>query len=149
MIDDGLGQGWLTSITGGFATNKERAAVVADEYFTPYARTIAQVWPHLFPLSVASTLVSGMLLWKRWDKGVDARILWGGLLVASAGAVYGTFPFAGEPQLGERFLEWVDRRREDLRAEDPNFANRILRETMELPGLRDFIPSPVVAMLTA
>lgn len=147
LEDYGLGQGFLASVTGGYTTNKERVAVVTEEYFRPYYKFFTDVWPHLFPLTVASTLISGMLLWQRWGKGADARILWTSALVASAVGVYVTAPFASEQQIGEPFVEWVDRRREQLRAEDPDFAARILGETFALPGIRDFVPAPVVSLL--
>ena len=127
-----------------YQVNRERAATVLDSGFR-VADTYAKAKPFLFVGGLIGMAVSAVALTKRRRRGAETWIFWSTTFVASAATSWFTRPVPtaqaapGAPagtQNTLNVLGIIDARRMQLKAQDPNFADKVFARFDALPSVK-------------
>lgn len=126
-----------------FTVNRERAAAVLDAGFKTYD-TYARLRPAIFVSGLVGMGISGLMLYKRRERGGETWIVWAAMFAASTGAAWIARPqpsvvpaqstLAGQTTFG--ILSAIDARRAKLKAADPNFADKVFQRFDALPVVK-------------
>ncbi len=132
----------LLSGQPAYTVNRERAAAVLDSGFKT-ADTYNKFKPALFVGGLAGMGVSAFALVKRRGRGSETVTLWTMAFIASAATAWITRPIlnatkappgssaAAQDSFG--LLAIIDKRRAQLKAQDPNFADKVFARFDQLP----------------
>ncbi len=128
-----------------YVDNRERAAVILDTGFRA-SDTYAKAKPFLFAAALVGMAVSGTALVKRRSRGAETITLWSASFLASAATAWVTRPAFGaakppanatEAQKSNfRLLQMIDQRRAVLKAQDPNFADKVFARFEAIPSIK-------------
>lgn len=130
-----------------FQVNRERAATVLDAGFRT-ADTYAKAKPFLFVGGLIGMVVSAVALAKRRARGTETVALWSATFVASAATAWVTRPVlaakappgaSAQTQNTFSVLGVIDARRAKLKAQDPNFADKVFARFDGLPVMAEQI----------
>ncbi len=132
----------LLSGQPAYTVNRERAAAVLDSGFKT-ADTYNKFKPALFVGGLAGMGISTFALMKRRGRGTETVTLWTMAFIASAATAWITRPIlnatkappgssaAAQDSFG--LLAIIDKRRAQLKAQDPNFADKVFARFDALP----------------
>jgi hypothetical protein len=132
----------LLSGQPAYTVNRERAAAVLDAGFKT-ADTYNRIKPALFVGGLIGMAASVYAMSKRHGRGGEAIATWATVFLASAATAWVTRPIANaaKPPAGSSaaaqnsfgMLAIIDKRRAELKAQDPNFADKVFARFDALP----------------
>ncbi len=128
-----------------YVDNRERAAVILDTGFRA-SDTYTKAKPFLFAAALVGMALSGTALYKRRERGAETITLWSAGFLASAATAWVTRPAFGAPKppanateaqkSNFRLLQMIDQRRAVLRAQDPQFADKVFARFEAIPSVK-------------
>ncbi len=127
-----------------YVTNRERAATVLDAGFRT-ADAYAKAKPFLFVGGLVGMAVSATALTKRRARGAETWVLWTTAFVTSAATAWVTRPTgaakapagsSAQTQSAFNVVGVIDARRAKLKAQDPNFADKVFARFDALPSVK-------------
>ena len=135
----------LLSGQPAFVVNRERAAAVLDAGFKT-ADTYNRFKPALFVGGLLGMAGSAYAMTKRHGRGSEAITTWSMVFLASAATAWITRPILGAAkappgssaatQNSFGLLAIIDKRRAVLKAQDPNFADKVFQRFDNLPVVK-------------
>ncbi len=133
----------LLSGQPAYTVNRERAAAVLDAGFRSYD-FYTKVKPALFVGGLVGMGVSGLAIYKRRGRGTEIWVMWTAAFIASAATAWVARPIANAAPPGSSaaaqgtfgLLATIDKRRATLKAQDPNFADKVILRFENLPVVK-------------
>lgn len=138
--------------TPAYEINRDRAAVVVHDGLAAYD-TYVQLQPYLFWGSLLGLAASAWAFEKKGRRpdNREAMLMYGGAFALCAATAWFTRP-RGAPVIADNaprtapeeaapeqegaLIGWLDNRAQELKAEDPAFADRALQRLVNMPGVR-------------
>lgn len=128
-----------------YMDNRERAAVVLDQGFQVYDAWV-RAKPAVFIGGLIGMAVSGAALYKRRKSGPESWAVYLTTFALSAAATYVARPGTVEPpppgtspdEMGAyAVLSAIDKKRAQLKAVNPRFADQVFMRLAQTPGVRE------------
>jgi len=129
-----------------YSDNRERAAVVLDQGFKAWDAYV-KAKPYLFAGSLVGLVGSVWMLKRRRKTAGEAVALWTTSALACAAVAFITRPTTGAvaPPVGASakdkadigVIAAIDRKRDAMRREDRNFADKVFQRLVDMPGVRE------------
>lgn len=133
--------------------NRERAAVVLDQGFQVYDAWV-KAKPAIFIGGLIGMALSGTALYKRRKTGPEAWAVYLTTFVVSATGAWVARPGSSPPpppgtlpsEMGDYgVLTAIDKKRTELKASNPYFADQVFNRLANVPGVREQLnASPLV-----
>lgn len=123
-----------------YTVNRERAAAALHDSFATWD-TYQEMRPGLFVLGLIGMAGSAWVGYNRKHAGWESKAFYGTTFLASAALAWVTRPSAfygaaSATDEGAGMVGYLDKRADELRAEDPNFADRAFERLVNSPGVK-------------